>query len=199
MTQSKRTIPPVASFNYFRIQLASYAKLWAKVKSSTGVANKLRAIFYGPGWFENHKPELRLGDPSCLPPIKPVDLKTYYDPRMTPAMQIYTFVQFITGLIIFDHFLQIQAEPFFEEKDTYSWTCGLVALVWIFWTYWSIGELCSCRVHSSELLRVCLTGLFLLKPSAFLDDVKLPQLLALPFFLSAFGYTRIHTAKSTNK
>ena len=102
-------------------------------------------------------------------------------------------------VIIFDHFLQIQAEPFFEEKDTYSWTCGLVALVWIFWTYWSIGELCSCRVHSSELLRVCLTGLFLLKPSAFLDDVKLPQLLAVPFFLSAFGYTRIHTAKLTNK
>ena len=97
-----------------------YAKLWSKFKSSNGLSNKLKSIFFGPGWFESHRPDLRLGDPAGLPKIKPVDLKTYYNPVMSGRLQFYTFVQFITGLVIFDHFLQVQAEPFFEGEIRFT-------------------------------------------------------------------------------
>ena len=52
--------------SFISSQLFYLGKVYDKFRSVSGFGNKLKAIFYGPGWFPGTP---RLGDPDCLPEV----------------------------------------------------------------------------------------------------------------------------------
>jgi len=75
-------------FNPLYLQFYYYAKLYEKLKSVRGLSNKLRAIFYGPGWFPGTP---RLGDYNQIP--KKMERKKFAR-SLSPFMQIYAILHF---------------------------------------------------------------------------------------------------------
>ena len=59
-------IDPVDTFNPFYLQFFYLGKVWDKFRSSNGLTNKLKALFYGPGWMSGTP---RLGLTSSLPEV----------------------------------------------------------------------------------------------------------------------------------
>ena len=68
----------------------------------------------------------------------------------------------------------------------YSMELASMAVVWFFWSLWSVGEVVEGRLRFLEILRTISTGLFFIKPEIYGEKVQLPEILALPFLLSAF-------------
>jgi len=152
--------------------------------NSNGIINKLKSIFYGPGWSQND-PLVRMGDPAGIPKIMPQDVKSFYNPNFPTQLAAYTCLQKLTGLLIFDHFLNTQSEPMFHPAiDKYGFITGLVALVWIFWTYWSIGELCNVNLMKNEIIRVGVTAFFFTNPVLNGELIRIPSIISIAFIIS---------------
>ncbi|CBY15887.1 unnamed protein product, partial [Oikopleura dioica] len=79
-------IPPVNSFGYFTVQFHSLKKLFSRFFKTKGFFNKMKVLFYGPGW--NSKDNIRLGDPAKLPKIKKGDENIFHDPYVSGFLNI---------------------------------------------------------------------------------------------------------------
>ena len=60
------TLTQPNTYDMAKLQICSFTSLWAKVQSMDTFGDKLRAIFYGPGWSPG-KP--RLGDYDEIPDV----------------------------------------------------------------------------------------------------------------------------------
>lgn len=76
-------------FNPLYLQFYYYGKIYEKVTSVEGLVNKLRAIFYGPGWLPGTP---RLGDSEQLPKV--MEREKFTRP-LTAFMQVYAIVHFV--------------------------------------------------------------------------------------------------------
>lgn len=99
-------VHPVKSFDPIKVQFHTWPIIWRRIKHSCGLKNKLKVIFYGPGW---HPGTPRLGDVSQIPkivhPVQP------YDPKLTWWQNSYVVVHF--GLILlFYHELTLSRNQF---------------------------------------------------------------------------------------
>lgn len=75
-------------FNPLYLQFYYYKQIYEKVMSVEGPLNKLRAIFYGPGWCPGTP---RLGDIEQLPKTMEREKFARY---LAPSMQIYAILHF---------------------------------------------------------------------------------------------------------
>lgn len=96
----------VQSFDPIYIQFHPWRIIWRRIKRAKGIGNKLKVVFYGPGW----KPGLgRLGNPEDLPKVfRPVNL---YDPQISPWLNTYVVVHFAM-LLLFYHELTLHQNHF---------------------------------------------------------------------------------------
>ena len=87
-----------------------------------------------------------------------------------------------------------------SASDKYSLLTGGIAVLWIFWTHWSIGELCSSNLMLNEIFRTFVTGLFFLSPQIGSDLIRLPNALSIAFFFSSIWAILIYkTPRKLNK
>jgi len=81
-------VDQVESFNPFYLQVFYLGKVFQKAWATPGLFNKLRCLFYGPGWFPGTP---RLGNYEDLP--ETIDRKKF-GRLMTMRMQLYSAVHF---------------------------------------------------------------------------------------------------------
>ena len=59
-------VHPVNGFNTIYVQFFLYVDIFKKAWNTRGIANKFKAVLYGPGWVKGGP---RMGDPSQLPEV----------------------------------------------------------------------------------------------------------------------------------
>jgi hypothetical protein len=90
---------PTNSWNPVWVNIAHYVEMWETLKTIEGIGNKLRYIFYPPGWM----PESMGGKQ----PVPFVERNSYrkFNPGYNPVMVPYIFVQYLLILIATAAFL----------------------------------------------------------------------------------------------
>lgn len=118
-------VHPVRSFNPLRLQFHPWPIIWRRLKRYDDFSDKLRVIFYGPGW----RPGLnRLGDPTELPKIvRPINS---YNPQLNRWQNFYVIVHFGL-LLLFYHELtlhQYQFSPAFVNIGVIALLTSIISL-----------------------------------------------------------------------
>lgn len=86
----------VNTFDSNSIQISHYVDFWKQFKQHETIGNKLRFLFYGPGWSPGKS---RRGDFQEIPKIEyPVKV---YNPDISNWLTAYTFVHFLLAVSIF--------------------------------------------------------------------------------------------------
>jgi len=97
-------------FNPLYLEFYYWGKMYEKVKSVDGIANKLRAIFYGPGWFPGTP---RLGDYEQLP--EKIEREKFSRP-LSFNMALYAFIHTIflalTGGVLIENYEVLEQSKF---------------------------------------------------------------------------------------
>ncbi|KAG0176983.1 hypothetical protein DFQ28_004515, partial [Apophysomyces sp. BC1034] len=87
---------PINSFNPVTIQFHHYKHIFQTFGSTQGFTNKLKVLFYGPGWHEGTP---RTGLYEEIPEIDIDHPPPKYNPPLTTAINFYAVVQ--TGVVNF--------------------------------------------------------------------------------------------------
>jgi len=130
-------IEQVDSFNPLYLQLFYLGKVYDKFRSVSGFGNKLKAIFYGPGWFPGTP---RLGDPDCLPETL---VREKFSMPTTNKAKLYAAVHFLIlfpGLSILSTYKQELAPIALNAACAYlifSFTSLGLVLNTSHWACWS--------------------------------------------------------------
>ncbi|CAG5076994.1 Oidioi.mRNA.OKI2018_I69.PAR.g8606.t1.cds [Oikopleura dioica] len=182
-------IPPVNSFEYFTVQFHSLKKLIIRFFKTPEVINKLKVLFYGPGW--NPKDNIRLGDPAKLPKIHKGDEKKFHDPEVSSFLGLYGLLQMALTALVLDHFLNL-------KTNEYSFALNMTTIIWIFWSMCSVGIMMEGVTTFMEIMRVALTSWYFYDSETFPERKQLPIDLFIPFLLSSVAAVFLKLQKSTS-
>ena len=69
--------------------------------------------------------------------------------------------------------------------EVYSLPLASIAVLWFFWSLSNVSEVVEGQIPFLEVIRSLISGLFFIKPEFYGERVQLPELLAIPFLLSA--------------
>ncbi|KAK7084347.1 hypothetical protein SK128_003497 [Halocaridina rubra] len=104
------------SHNALWHQVFHFVDIYDKYKSMSTWTDKMKALFYGPGWFPGTH---RLGDPDTFPDIKAPRAK--YDPQLPKWQLVYIFTHLmLAGLVLY---------VFIIYRQDLSWSTVILCLV----------------------------------------------------------------------
>jgi alkylglycerol monooxygenase len=86
-------VKPLRSFDPFAAQFHYWTELWKRAASTPRLIDKLRVFFKGPPWTP---PGMEPFDPP--PEVRP-ETFAKYDPRVTPSIARYVFVQLALAVV----------------------------------------------------------------------------------------------------
>ncbi|KAJ3250998.1 hypothetical protein HK103_002938 [Boothiomyces macroporosus] len=131
---------PINTFNPLVIQTHHLRHVLTTAFSVKGIANKFKAVFFGPGW---HEGTARLGDPEEIPKIEQSSPPVKYDPIIPFTMNLYCVIQTAATAGIADYvLLRLSSLPGVFLK---------LAAVWIFFAYYSLGSIMDRKPYFREL------------------------------------------------
>ncbi|XP_063601020.1 alkylglycerol monooxygenase-like [Penaeus indicus] len=142
------TLGQVEHNSAIMIHVSPWVELWQKTRSMTTFGDKVRALFYGPGWAPG-KP--RLGDPADVPDVRG---REKLQLPLPPWLSAYMLVN--SALIFFSYF-----EMMGRLKTLGTWP-PLVNLAYIFFSYTALGGLYEGRLYGAVLELVRLLTFFAL-------------------------------------
>jgi len=119
------------TFDSLYLQFGPYTKVWNKFFEVKGFNNKMKSIFYGPGWVPGKG---RLGDLNDIPAVDPNDPKFEYDPYVPSWQSVYIFINII---LVFSMFAYYAALPDYEP-NTFNGILGMVLIIYTLQTFGAI-------------------------------------------------------------
>jgi alkylglycerol monooxygenase len=90
---------PINTFDTMEIQTHQFQSIFQRVCSTPGFLNKLKVMFYGPGWEPGTQ---RLGDPQKIPHIDTKNVPDKYDPGMSTDTAIYVLTHSLVSVGMMD-------------------------------------------------------------------------------------------------
>jgi len=89
-------VQPIKSWNPVEVQMKHLNYIFQRFFQENGVKNKLKILFYGPGWTKDSK---RLGSIDDIPePEKPT---VFYQQNISPLRFLYCFINFLAVNIVY--------------------------------------------------------------------------------------------------
>lgn len=90
---------PLRTWNPVKANVQPFVNLWNEMKHIPRLGDKFRLAWMPPGWYPSYLGGYR--------PPKPVDKTTYrkFDIEISPALNVYLFVQYLTVLVLVAVFL----------------------------------------------------------------------------------------------
>lgn len=116
-------IDQVKSFNPFYLEFFYLGKVFEKMFSVKGLVNKLKALFYGPGWFPGTP---RLGNYEDLP--ETIEREKFSDAKaglVTTRMQLYAAVHFM----LLSEGYRYMSVNYGDISETMRYICCIYVLV----------------------------------------------------------------------
>jgi alkylglycerol monooxygenase len=182
------TMKPLASWNPIYAQVHYFGELFMKSVRAPGLLNKFKVLFKGPGWIPpGVVPDAYLADPAYTPEGMKKGLPAHYPPKyrtkLTPALNLYTFIQFVVALTL--------SSLFFAVAPQMTLLPQILASVWIVASLTILGGIFENRrwAHILEIHRMFATAIavFLLFPEFGALYAAVPVLFAAFFFTQTLG------------
>ena len=139
---------------------------------TTGIKNKFKTVFYGPGWHEGTP---RMGLYEEIPKIDPKKPPVKYDPDMQTSLLIYCFLQSLITVGYLNFVLL--------KLDSFNIRFLQALAFWIILTLFTVGKLMDNenKCKQIELFRA-LCGLLVSRIFNFSDfDISMPWVKLLQF------------------
>jgi len=114
------------TFNAMWLQVFYFRDVFRKFSKMETVGDKLRALFYGPGWTPGSP---RLGDLSGLPDKWPQ--RTKYDPQLAVWQQVYIVVHYLVVVIV--------QQVLVQKLGEFSYITAFLFMMFIFVSIGTIG------------------------------------------------------------
>jgi sterol desaturase/sphingolipid hydroxylase (fatty acid hydroxylase superfamily) len=172
---------PLNTFNPVFAQVAHYKNIWQDLKQCPGFINKLKVLFYKPGWLPNEVGGYR------NPPEVIKSEYAKYDIQLPLSLNIYLFTQYLISL---------GATAFYLfQQHTLAIDLRISAAVLIFFTVGVLGLVFSGKRYAFylELLRLSITIPFFLFMTNAMDGFN-PLMIGMVIWLigSLFWFIPLH-------
>jgi len=142
------------TYNVMYLQFFYMRDIVNKCLQQDTIGNKLRALFYGPGWFPGTP---RLGD---LPPIEHLNRKKY-DPKMPRWMETYIIIHFMITIIIHhimtEKFMEFSAVSFMMVASFVFLSVGIVGAMYDGWWWAPLVEALRCGLYVGYCRNIAVT------------------------------------------
>lgn len=113
---------PINTFDPVQIQFGHFLHIWRTFRATSGVGNKLKVVFYGPGW---HPGVPRLGLLSEIPDVDLQNPPKKYDPALPSKFNYYIGIHFTIVMVVASALL---AEGF---KILPLWQTQLISILFL--------------------------------------------------------------------
>ncbi|KAJ3306801.1 hypothetical protein HDV03_003838 [Kappamyces sp. JEL0829] len=170
---------PINTFDPYRVQVDPLKHVASSFLQADGIKNKLKTLFYGPGWYiaPTGEETPRTGLLSDIPTISQTAPPHKYDPVIPAPITCYTLVQALTNVALVDFALGNRTAP--------KWFLQSIA-AWVGLGYFSLGSILDASSLGlvAELVRVVGGGLLMNQIQRW---ALLPPLLCKLLQLSSWG------------